>query len=121
MALTVLRAGMRPDGIILVTSLRTAETPDGTVDMLAMDCRGLYRLRTPLLPISANGAGDTIAALFLLHWLRTRSTAAALSSAASAVYGLLRCTAAAGSRELLTVAAQDEFVTPSQIFQAEPC
>ncbi len=120
-ALTALRTGMRPDGIVLLTSLHTAETPDGMVDLLAADCGGLHRLRTPLLPISANGAGDTIAALFLLHWLRTRSIAAALSGAASAVFGLLRRTEAAGSRELLTVAAQEEFVTPSRIFQAEPC
>ncbi len=120
-ALAALRAVMRPPGIILVTSLRTAETPDGAVDLLAADGAGSHRLRTPVLPISANGAGDTIAALFLLHWLRTGSTAAALSAAASAVFGLLRRTAATGSRELLTVAAQDEFLTPSRIFEAEPC
>jgi pyridoxine kinase len=120
-ALAAVRAIMRPGGVVLVTSLRTAETPAGEVDLLAADAAGLYQLRTPLLPISANGAGDTIAALFLLHWLRTRSTAAALSAAASSVFGLLRRTADAGSRELLTVAAQDEFVTPSRTFAAELC
>jgi pyridoxine kinase len=120
-AVAALRAVMRPGGVVLVTSLRTSETPAGEVDMMAADADGLYRLRTPLLPIAANGAGDTIAALFLLHWLRTRSTAAALSAAASAVFGLLRRTAEAGSRELLTVAAQDEFVTPGRLFAAERC
>ena len=34
----------------------------------------------------------------------------ALEAAASSVFGLLRATAEAGSREILTVAAQDEFV-----------
>ncbi len=120
-ALAALRAVMRPRGVVLITSLRTVETPDGSVDLLAADGAGVHRLRTPLLPLSANGAGDTIAALFLLHWLRSRSTAAALSAAASAVFGLLRHTAAAGSRELLTIAAQDEFTAPSQVFQAESC
>ena len=35
------------------------------------------------------------------------------------VYGLLKRTKEAGSREILTVAAQDEFVAPSQIFAPE--
>ena len=120
-AMALLRATMRPGAAILVTSLRTAETPAGAIDLLAADDTGRYRLRTPILPISANGAGDTIAALFLLHRLRTGSIQAALSAAASAVFGLLRRTAEAGSRELLTIAAQDEFVAPSQIFAALPC
>jgi pyridoxine kinase len=120
-ALAGLRAVMRPGGVVLVTSLRTAETPSDAIDLLVAHESGLHRLRTPVLPLAANGAGDTIAALFLLHWLRTHSPAAALSAAASGVFGLLRRTAEAGSRELLTVAAQDEFVTPSRIFVAEPC
>ncbi len=119
-AVAALRGVMRPGGVVLVTSLRTAETPEGAVDLMAADGAGLHRLRTPLLPLSANGAGDTIAALFLFHWLRTRSTAAALSAAASSVFGLLRRTVEAGSRELLTVSAQDEFVTPSRVFTVEP-
>jgi pyridoxine kinase len=120
-ALNALRTVMRPHSVVLVTSLHTSETPNGMIDMLATDAAGLHRLRTPKLPLSANGAGDTIAALFLFHWLRTRSTAAAVSAASSAVFGLLRRTEAAGSRELLTVEAQDEFVSPSQVFRAEPC
>ena len=44
---------------------------------------------------------------------------AALGRAAASVYGLLRRTAEAGSREILTVAAQDEFVAPSEIFAVE--
>ena len=120
-ALAALQQIMRPEGVVLLTSLRTVETPDDAVDLLAASSAGLHRLRTPLLPLSANGAGDTIAALFLLHWLRTRDAAFALSAAASAVFGLLRRTAEAGSRELLTVAAQEEFVSPTQVFQAETC
>jgi pyridoxine kinase len=57
--------------------------------------------------------------LFLLHRMRTGSAAAALTAAASSVFGLLRRTAEAGSREILTVAAQEEFVTPSRVFLAE--
>ena len=45
----------------------------------------------------------------------------ALEAAGSAVHGLLRRTAEAGSREILTVAAQEEFVAPTTRFVAHPC
>ena len=105
--------------VVLVTSLRTESTPADVVDMVAVDANGGHLLRTPLLPLSVNGAGDAIAALFLLHYLRTRQAPAALEAAGSAIHGLLRRTAEAGSREILIVAAQDEFVSPSSWFRAE--
>jgi pyridoxine kinase len=105
--------------VILVTSLLTSETPAHSIDMLASDATGLFRLRSPRLEQSFNGAGDAVAALFFVHYLRTRSGAQALSAAGSAVFGLLRATAAAGSREILTVQAQDEFVRPSMDLAAE--
>jgi pyridoxine kinase len=106
---------------VMVTSLRTAETPEGTIELLAGEGGEFWRLRTPMLPLSVNGAGDAIAALFLFHRLRWGEPRVALSAAASSIYGLLRRTAEAGSREILTVAAQEEFVTPSRVFRAEPC
>ena len=75
-----------------------------------------FRVRTPRLGLSVNGAGDAIAALFLAHWLDTRSAGEALARAAASVFGLLRMTAEAGSREILLVAAQDEYVTPTRTF-----
>jgi pyridoxine kinase len=77
-----------------------------------------HLLRTPRLRLNVNGAGDAVAALFLLHQLRSGSAVAALEAAGSSIYGLLRRTAEAGSREILTVAAQDEFVTPTRMFAA---
>lgn len=106
--------------VVLVTSLETAETPAGSLDALASDASGAWRVRSPKLPIAVNGAGDAIAALFFVHWLESRSAATALSRAVSSVYGLLKRTADAGSREILLVAAQDEFVAPSRAFAAEP-
>lgn len=106
---------------VLLTSLCTAETPADGIDLLAAEGDEAWRVRTPLLPISVNGAGDAIAALFLFHRLRSGSARVALEQAAASIHGLLRQTAAAGSRELLTVAAQEEFVAPSQVFVAEPC
>ena len=106
---------------VLVTSLRVEDTPAGSMDLLAADGDRFWRVRTPLLPVNVNGAGDAIAALFLFHRLRWGEASVALSAAASSIYGLLRRTAEAGSREILTVAAQEEFVTPSRVFRAEPC
>ena len=106
---------------VLVTSLRTSTTPDDCVDMLAAEGEAFHLLRTPLLPVALNGAGDAIAALFLFHRRSSGSAVVALEQAGSAIHGLLRRTSEAGSRELLTVAAQDEFVTPSTRFTATAC
>jgi len=106
--------------VVLVTSLRLEETPADALDMLASDGGNIWRLRTPRLPISVNGAGDLLSALFLFHWLKTRSAPQALASAASSVYGVVVATAASGERELALIAAQEEFVRPSRLFQPEP-
>ncbi len=114
---------MRPQGprSVLVTSLRTDATPAGCIDMLASEGGRFHLLRTPELPVSVNGAGDLLAALFLFHRHRTGSAAEALGRAASSLFGVLRRTAEAGSRELLVVAGQNEFVTPSERFSVTSC
>ena len=105
---------------IMVTSLHTDETPADAIDLVASDASGRFRVRTPKLPISINGAGDAVAALFFAHVLRTGAAAEALSRAASSVFGVLKRTADAGSREILLIQAQEEFVDPTQVFPAEP-
>jgi pyridoxine kinase len=104
---------------ILVTSLHTEETPENSIDLLASDDSGCFMVRTPRLPLVVNGAGDAIAALFFVHYLRTGEIAEALSSASSAIFGILAKTAEAGSREIQLVAAQDEIVKPSRLFEAK--
>jgi pyridoxine kinase len=104
---------------ILVTSLALEDTPADALDMLASDGEGLWRLRTPKLPVAVSGTGDLTAALFLHHWLRARSASGALASAAASVYGVVAATAAARTRELAIVAAQDEIVRPAHIFRPE--
>ncbi|MFN3657081.1 MAG: pyridoxal kinase PdxY [Pseudolabrys sp.] len=102
---------------ILVTSLHTGETPADAIDMLASDAGGMFLVRTPRLPLSVNGAGDAVAALFFAHYLRGGKIDAALSAAASAIYGVLAKTAEAGAREIQIVTAQDEIVAPSRVFE----
>jgi pyridoxine kinase len=104
---------------VLVTSALCADTPADRIDLLAGAEGRVFRVRTPRLDLAVNGAGDCIAALFLVHYARAGSAAAALGAAAASVYGLLKRTAQAGSREILTVAAQDEYVNPSETFTVE--
>jgi pyridoxine kinase len=104
--------------VVLVTSVHTDDTPEDCVDLVVSDGIDRCRVRTPLLPIVVNGAGDTIAALFLAHHLMTGSVAEATSLAASSVFGVLSRTAEAGASEMLLVEAQEEFVRPSRTFTA---
>jgi len=104
--------------VMLVTSVETKETPADSVDLIASAEGRTWRVRTPKLSLSVNGAGDAIAALFFVHYARSRSAPTALAEAAASIYGLLKRTEEAGSREILTIAAQDEFVTPSHRFEA---
>ena len=110
--------GLGPPAV-LVTSLHTEDTPEDAIDLLASDATGRFRLRTPKLPLAVNGAGDAIAALFFADYLRSGKIDEALSRAGSAIFGVLTKTAQAGAGEIQLVAAQDEIVQPSRVFEAE--
>ncbi|MBZ6075276.1 pyridoxal kinase PdxY [Microvirga puerhi] len=105
--------------VVLVTSVVSRETPDDCVDLIAGQGGRFWRVRTPRLSLSVNGAGDAIAALFFVHYARTLSAAKALEEASASVFGLLKRTEEAGSREILTIAAQDEFIAPTYRYPAE--
>jgi pyridoxine kinase len=106
--------------VALVTSVRTEDTPPDCLDTVAADTQGIVRVRTPLLPFTANGAGDLIAALFFVHYLQHGTIAEAATLAASATFGILHRSAEEGSQEMLLIAAQEELVTPSRLFRAQP-
>jgi len=105
--------------IVLVTSLRTEETPADALDLLGSDGGGCWRIRTPRLAVPANGAGDLIAALFLARYLTNRSVPEALSLAAAGVFGVLSAQQRTGMRELPLVQAQDQLVEPDHSFAVE--
>jgi pyridoxine kinase len=105
--------------VILVTSVVTDQTPVDSIDMVASAGGELWQLRTPLLDVSVNGAGDAIAAVFFVHWLRTASISYALALAGSSIFGLLVRTESEKSRELASVLAQDEFVQPTRMLRPE--
>src|SRR3712207_6796202 len=105
--------------VVLVTSVQIEETPDDAMDLVVGEGGRFWRVRTPKLSLSVNGAGDAVAALFFVHYARHRSVQAALAEASASIYGLLKRTEEAGSREILTIAAQDEFVSPTYRFSTE--
>jgi pyridoxine kinase len=104
---------------VLVTSFLRPDRPDDTIEMLAVTGDGAWSVRTPQLPMKANGSGDLTAALFTAHLKATGSPAEALSATASSVYAVLAATLESGERELRIVAAQDAIAHPAREFEVE--
>ena len=103
---------------VLTTSLRRRDAAAGTIEMLVVSEEGAWLVRTPLLALEVNGAGDATAALFLARLLRGETLARALSMTASAVHAVLEVTHRTGSREMRLVAAQQSIVDPPLRFEA---
>lgn len=105
--------------LVLLTSLKAEGTPRDAIEMLAVTADAAWRVRTPYLALDPmpNGAGDTVAALFLARYLQSRDPAAALGHAAAAIFAVIAATQAAGTRELQLIAAQDQWVDPVRKFQ----
>lgn len=101
---------------LLVTSVLVADTPDGSLDVVAVSDDGAWAVTTPLLPITPNGCGDVTAALYLAHLATTGSPARALSLTTASVFAVLEQTLAAGTREIQLVAAQDAIADPPERF-----
>ncbi len=107
--------------IVLVTSLRHPESAYDEIGMLAVTTEAAYYVATPRLPLdpAPNGAGDSVAALFLGHLLQGCGVADALANAAAGIFAILSETGIAESRELQIVAAQDALLKPSVTFEVE--
>ena len=98
----------------VVTSVSFGLERIGTV---AVASDGAWAVSAPRIASVPNGSGDLLAALYLAARIAGRDVAAALSTACSAVDGVLR--ASAGADELRLVAAQAELVQPSHVLAAE--
>jgi pyridoxine kinase len=104
---------------VLVTSFLRPDRPDDTIELLAVTGEGAWTVRTPRLPMKANGSGDLTAALFTAHLMETGSAADALASTVSSVYAVLRATLDSGDRELRIIAAQGAIAHPAREFEVE--
>ena len=105
--------------LVVVTSAEI----DGSKDelaTLAVSANEAWLLRAPRLPVSLNGTGDTFAALFLGHFLRTDSVRTALEMAGSIMFELVERTMQAGSREPRLIEMQETLLAPSRRLVAEP-
>lgn len=115
-AVRILQA--RGPSIILVTSLCREDAPKNEIEVLAVDFDSVYVIATPKLPIEVNGAGDTTAALFYAHWLRTRSLRSALELTVNAIFAVLERTVENAAREIQLIAAQEAIAAPPKRFVA---
>jgi pyridoxine kinase len=104
---------------VLVTSFLPPDGPHDTIAMLAVTDDGAWTVRTPRLPMKANGSGDLTAALFTAHLRSTGSPVDALARTASSVHAVLTETLESGERELRIVAAQDAIADPACEFAVE--
>ena len=114
--------GARSPSTIVVTSAELADTPDGEIETLAIEhsreMLKAWRVRTPKLPNSPNGAGDLFAALYAAATVRGSDTPDALSHAASAIFAVLETTAARGTTEMRIVESAAALVHPQRRFDA---
>jgi len=104
---------------VLVTSVATAGQGDDTIAMMAVTGDGAWLVRTPRLPMKANGSGDVTAALFSSHLTDGGDPGQALARTASSVFDLLQTTLDAGSRELLLVESQAAYAEPRLQFEVD--
>lgn len=102
---------------VLVTSVERPERPEGTIEMLAVTDDGAWIVRTPHIPMKANGSGDVTAALFTAHFRESGNAADALARTTSSVFDLLQNTYDAGTRELQLVESQEAYAHPRMQFE----
>jgi pyridoxine kinase len=104
---------------VLVTSVERPDREPETIEMLAVDDNGAWIVKTPMLPLKANGSGDVTAALFTAHYRETGDAAVALERTASSIFDLIDTTHRSGERELQLIEAQEFYAHPRLQFTAE--
>ena len=102
---------------VVVTSAELSDTPRGEIETLAIERTKAWRLRTPKLPISPNGAGDLFAALLVSARVRGSDTPQALSHAASAIFAVLERTAISATEEMRIVESAELLANPKRRFE----
>jgi pyridoxine kinase len=105
--------------VVLVTSAILDDTPEGSLDLVAVSDQGAWRTRTPRLAISPNGGGDLTTALFLANVLDGHPLPVALARTTSSVFAVMSATAATGHLELRIVQTQDLLARPRMEFEPQ--
>ncbi len=102
--------------LVVVTSLLTSNMDADTIANLAVTKDGAWLVATPRLPLTAKGAGDALAALFLGFYLQHGKAGDALSRAVSSIFAVVK--ASAHAPELRLIEAQDAIAEPPRRFLA---
>jgi pyridoxine kinase len=112
-------AGLRALGpsTVLVTSVRIDGIAMDEVGLVAADDAGVWLVKTPLLPVAVNGAGDATAAIFLAHLLAGDDAPTALAKVSSSVFAILQNTLELNRREIALVASGDQIADPACEFE----
>lgn len=102
--------------LVVVTSLITPNMAPDTIANLAATRDGAWLVTTPRLPLTAKGAGDALAALFMGFYLKEGNAASALSRAVSSVFAVVKASVQAS--ELRLIEEQDAIAEPPRRFLA---
>lgn len=106
---------------VLLTSFvgSNYESPDSMRMMLSSEGQ-VWLTTTPFLNMQPmpNGAGDTVAALFLANMLQYQDAKIAIENTTAAIYAVLNNTMQAGTRELQLIQSQKELISPKKLFMA---
>ncbi len=103
---------------VFVTSLEVG-VPAGELGVLAVGEEGTWFVGHPRLDVRLNGTGDVMTALLTAERLQGSALAGGLARAVSRMYALVEATEAADARELQLVQAQDAWLHPARMFEAE--
>jgi pyridoxine kinase len=109
------RQRMRPGAVVVLTSLLRADRPPGRIEVLAAGADAAWLIDAPYHAGPPHGAGDCFAALFLGHYLKSRSIEDALARSVSAIHLILA--ASTGQAELRIIASQDQFDPREPLFR----
>jgi pyridoxine kinase len=103
--------------VVLVTSAVLDDTPEDALDMVAVSGEGAWRIRTPRLSVSPQGAGDLTTAVFLANLLDGHPLPTVLARTTSSVFAVVEATERSGEREMRIVQAQDRLAHPRLEFE----
>lgn len=96
---------------VLVTS--------NTVELIAVDEHGAWRVYPPHLPVERDGVDDLASALFTSHYLELGDAADAAAKTAWSVYDVLENTYMKNAPELLLVESQEAIANPRLHFEVQ--
>ena len=107
----------RGPGLVVLTGFAGADTPDDSIDTLAVMRDRAWRVRAPRLDRRFDGAGDCLVALLLGRLLNGDPPPRATARAVSSLQPILEATGAA--RDLALVAARAAITKPPKLYRAE--